>query len=776
MSKENEHFSDEAIETELNNIEDEFVDLADSEEESIEEEILESNEDVVLDIPDKKKNNAKNEIQKFLDVVNHKTEKQPKTKKEKTDKRKSNKSQGTNKNNHKLGINSLKTQLILILVIAVLAPIIAINFVMYSEISSTNQKDIGESSLIIVNQATDLINEKVNSFENGINTVFTEISEASLRDGDISAYYRNVLSKYKNASPYIYEAYLVTDDGIKHSSAGVSAAINESLSNEEWYKDAWEQNLVFGEPVSEYNRLVYRITKKIRIGIKPALFVAEINISEILKFASDIKVLDEGYAMVTSRSGLILYHENTKLIGQMLDADLYEKLNIRKEAINKATIDESAEAEEYSNNILFYKWDAEGGSKRVLTYNQNDKNDWVVMTTFEFSEITGKIMPLITKIFIVVIVVLLVVLLAGIKFANMITQPIFSLISSMKRVENGDLSVQFETKSKSEVKILGDSFNVMVVQLRSILNNLTDTFSTIQDFVGTLSIAVEQTTLASNEISKSMISVAEGAETQALNTNDSVSMINDMDDKILAVSKSANEIKTSSGDAIELNAEGLSLVAELKAISNQNLDTTNHVKVEMETLSGRVSKINDIIKLINDISRQTNLLALNASIEAARAGEHGRGFAVVANEVGKLSDETSRAVKGIGTLLNEILNDVDKASSSIDVMQGIATKQVSQVDVSVNIFNEISDWISNIVEKVDNIGMSLQDAIESKDGVAASINTISDLAHDSSAVSEEVSAATEEQLASLEQLDSSTQELSEMIENMNRNISEQFKL
>lgn len=218
----------------------------------------------------------------------------------------------------------------------------------------------------------------------------------------------------------------------------------------------------------------------------------------------------------------------------------------------------------------------------------------------------------------------------------------------------------------------------MVDQLRKIITDMIHTFETVESFVNTLSEAVEQTTIASNEISKSMISVAEGAESQATNTNQSVQQIDDMDAKILAVNTSALQIKDSSGDAIELNSQGLELVTDLKEISEESLEKSEHVIAEMKTLSGRVSKISDIIKLINDISRQTNLLALNASIEAARAGEHGRGFAVVANEVSKLAEETSSAVKGIGGLLNEILSDADKASKAIDLMQTISKNKMNK--------------------------------------------------------------------------------------------------
>ena len=673
-----------------------------------------------------------------------------------------------------LGIHSIKTQVLLMLFLAVMTPIIVITFVIYTNVSGTNQRDVKQSASVFVEQANELINEKISSFMTPLDALTKELDLASTQYGEISNIYREILRSYKASSPYIYEAYVVRQvDNMKISSSGAVSTVTDEYDGLEWYEEAWTKPLTVWEPVQEYNRMVYRITRFINTPDEKALFVVEINVAELLKFAENIDVLSEGYAMIASREGLIMYHRDEKLIGRYLPDDLYERMDIQKEAVNPAEADEERVQE---THFLEYQWDAESDGKRILTYTQDLKNDCVIMTTFEITEITDKIIPLITSIVIVVLIVLAIAIVVGVTFANRITRPISGLIQSMKKVEDGDLSSNFETKSKTEVKILGDSFNIMVDQLRKIITDMIHTFETVESFVNTLTMTVEQTTVASNEISKSMISVAEGAESQATNTNQSVQQIDDMDAKILAVNTSALEIKDSSGDAIELNSQGLELVTDLKEISEESLEKSEHVIAEMKTLSGRVSKISDIIKLINDISRQTNLLALNASIEAARAGEHGRGFAVVANEVSKLAEETSSAVKGIGGLLSEILSDADKASKAIDSMQNISKKQNEQVDASTKIFKDISLWIDDIVVKVYNIEKDLQAAVESKDMVANSINIISEVAQDSSAVSEEVSAATEEQLASLEQLDSNTRELNEMVQKMSQDITKQFKL
>ena len=110
------------------------------------------------------------------------------------------------------------------------------------------------------------------------------------------------------------------------------------------------------------------------------------------------------------------------------------------------------------------------------------------------------------------------------------------------------------------------------------------------------------------------------------------------------------------------------------AVARQSVDMAQKTSSTMDELGQSSSEIGQVIKVITTIAEQTNLLALNATIEAARAGDMGKGFAVVANEVKELARETAKATEDIGTKIEAMQSDTEKAVTAISEIASVIEK------------------------------------------------------------------------------------------------------
>lgn len=157
----------------------------------------------------------------------------------------------------------------------------------------------------------------------------------------------------------------------------------------------------------------------------------------------------------------------------------------------------------------------------------------------------------------------------------------------------------------------------------------------------------------------------------------------------------------------ELTATSSEISGQLKrsaTLTDSAVAETFKAKETSSSLAGSAERIQNVVKLINDIASQTNLLALNATIEAARAGEQGKGFAVVAQEVKALSRNTAKATDTIGDQVQAISSATTHMEKAISLIHGS---------------------IESINENVSLIAQSVEDQVKATHEIAARMNSVS---------------------------------------------------
>ena len=142
-------------------------------------------------------------------------------------------------------------------------------------------------------------------------------------------------------------------------------------------------------------------------------------------------------------------------------------------------------------------------------------------------------------------------------------------------------------------------------------------------------------------------------------------------------------------------------------------------------LSNKVSKIRDIVRIINTITDQTKVIAFNAALEAASAGETGKRFAVVAGEVNRLAGDIDILTRQIREQVEEILS----SSASLIVYSEEGSDRIAEgyklIKDLEDVFKEIRDGAEITSNQAQTITVFTKQELKSSEMISNAIADVS---------------------------------------------------
>ncbi|PJI08756.1 MULTISPECIES: heme NO-binding domain-containing protein [Clostridium] len=297
---------------------------------------------------------------------------------------------------------------------------------------------------------------------------------------------------------------------------------------------------------------------------------------------------------------------------------------------------------------------------------------------------------------------------------------------------------------------------------------LTDEMGT---FVQSINVITKDMDSTSKEISEVVEQVADGAVSQADNTQSSVTVLNDNINSLKRVVDIENQNKVQLEDTISKINNSYESVNTTSGNITNSINEFKEVKDKGVELSNQAKDITSIVSMVSEISEQTNLLALNASIEAARAGEAGKGFSVVAEEVKKLAEQTKNAVQSINTNLEQFVVNINDLVMRIETQYGVLEGEISNLSSVRNLSRDANASAKVVSDAMIKTVEELNREAESISQVYNKMETLASIAEENSASSEEVSASVTSYTGEIEDLTKKIREFEKIAENFRTDLN-----
>jgi len=458
----------------------------------------------------------------------------------------------------------------------------------------------------------------------------------------------------------------------------------------------------------------------------------DLSLETISDIISNIKVGQNGYAILTMGDGTYIYTKDSSKVTNAMNIANDTGIN----AIASTVL---------SNEKGETEFNSSEGKMRVY-YSTMPEVGWKLLLLLPNSEVFSVAQRMMLVIIIIAIVAILITSLLIFFIAKGIAKPIVKVKEFAKDLANGDFTVSKIAVGRSdEIGQMSESLNEMYESNSEVIRNISIGSNEVSGSSEHLYNVASDLADRFESIRTSMVKVNDAMTNTGAATEQVSASANEVN---ASVQKLAEETEATKGEVEKI----LSRAAQIEKDSRSSCDNAISIAEsrgrELEEASKQAEVIKEIGTLadsIADIASQINLLSLNASIEAARAGEHGRGFAVVASEINNLAVETAQAVDRIQNTISKI----QEAFASLDRSSGELLTFVKETvtpdyENFINIGRQYGEDAKSFGSLTDQTSEMVGYIRESMEQVNAAVSSIAESATETAESSSEVTETVEE--------------------------------
>lgn len=480
-------------------------------------------------------------------------------------------------------------------------------------------------------------------------------------------------------------------------------------------------------------------------GAVVGVVASDISLKSLWDTTDSIVMGETGYMDVVDRNGVLIAHPD------------------KSEIENKTSISNLPYVASVVNGESGgVQADSSDGEESLITYAPVEDYGWGVITYQPVADIYSHFLSIALMDFVMIIVFAVVSVLAAIRMAAGITEPLHKVLVALQNMTKGDLHQKIVPGGLQEIRELGDNFNKMNESLTKLILKTSEAGESVSAASEELSATIESVVGIADETKQQMAASVKITQEKLAVSHESINTITDMVGTIDATVNAANEAAEAAVSSQNIADDGSrksdSAIQQMMTIQN-DVNTTAKAVAE---LGEKSQQIGQIVDTISEIAEQTNLLSLNAAIEAARAGEHGRGFSVVAEEVSKLATQTDEAAKEIASIISQVQDETSMAIKNMDKSrEGVETGVVS-VRHTVDAFKEIFASIENLTSKIQEIQTLSDRQRDGSQQVQQAVNDISDYLTENAKGMDHISERSQSQLASMQEIETASHSLADL--------------